>query len=51
VDYLKGTTSLLDYLDAQRSRILNEIEYLGTLQDFWTAVFQVERAVGTTFVP
>jgi len=51
VDYGKGTASLLDYLDTQRSRILNEIEYLGTLQDFWTAVFQVERAVGTTFVP
>ena len=50
-DYAKGAASLLDYLDTQRSRILNEIEYLGTLQDFWTAIFQVERAVGTTFVP
>jgi len=50
-DYAKGTASLLDYLDTQRSRVLNEVEYLRTLQTFWTAVFQVERAVGTTFVP
>jgi outer membrane protein TolC len=50
-DYAKGTASLLDYLDTQRSRILNEVEYLRTLQTFWTAVFQVERAVGTSFVP
>ena len=50
-DYAKGTVSLLDYLDTQRSRILNEVEYLRTLQTFWTAVFQVERAVGTSFVP
>ncbi len=49
--YAKGTASLLDYLDTQRSRMRNEVEYLGTLQDFWTAVFQVERAVGATFVP
>jgi len=51
LEYAKGTASLLDYLDTQRSRIRNEAEYLGTLRDFWTAVFQVELAVGTTFVP
>lgn len=50
-EYAKGTASLLDYLDTQRSRIRNEVEYLGTLQEFWTAVFQVERAVGTTYLP
>ena len=50
-EYARGATSLLDYLDTQRSRILNEVEYLGTLKDFWTAVFQLERAVGTTFLP
>ena len=50
-EYAKGVASLLDYLDTQRSRIRNEAEYLGTLQAFWTAVFQVERAVGTSYLP
>jgi outer membrane protein, heavy metal efflux system len=50
-DYAKGTASLLDYLDTQRSRILNEIEYLSILQSFWTSVFQIERAVGVTYLP
>lgn len=50
-EYARGTTSLLDYLDTQRSRIFNEVEYLGIVQEFWTAVFQVERAVGTTYLP
>ena len=50
-DYATGKASLLEFLDTQRSRILNEVQYLGTLQEFWTAVFQIERAVGTTFVP
>ncbi len=50
-EYAQGVASLLDYLDTQRSRIRNEVEYLGTLQSFWTAVFQVERAVGTSYLP
>ena len=50
-EYAKGATSLLDYLDTQRSRIRNEVEYLGILQEFWTAVFRVEWAVGTTYLP
>jgi len=50
-EYARGATSLLDYLETQRSRIRNEVEYLGTLQAFWTAVFQVERAVGTSYLP
>ncbi|MCX5731987.1 MAG: TolC family protein [Deltaproteobacteria bacterium] len=50
-EYAKGAASLLDYLETQRSRIRNEVEYLGTLQAFWTAVFQVERAVGTSYLP
>jgi len=49
--YAQGTASLLDYLDTQRSRIGNEIEYLTILQVFWTSVFEVERAVGVSFVP
>jgi cobalt-zinc-cadmium efflux system outer membrane protein len=49
--YEQGNASLLDYLDTQRSRIANEIEYLTILQAYWTSVFEVERAVGLTFVP
>lgn len=49
--YAQGTTTLLDYLDTQRSRILSEVEYLAILEAFWAAVFEVERAVGTSFVP
>lgn len=50
-EYAMGTTSLLDYLDTQRTRIRNEVEYLGIVQEFWSAVFEVERAVGTTYLP
>jgi cobalt-zinc-cadmium efflux system outer membrane protein len=49
--YSRGSASLLDYLDTQRTRIANEVEYLGILQAFWTSIFEVERAVGRTFVP
>jgi len=49
--YAQGAASLLDYLDTQRTRLANEVEYLGILQAFWTSVFEVERAVGTSFVP
>ncbi|MGA8891608.1 MAG: TolC family protein [Anaeromyxobacteraceae bacterium] len=49
--YAQGTASLLDYLDTQRTRLANEVEYLRILQAFWTSVFEVERAVGTSFVP
>ena len=48
---IREFASLLDYLDTQRSRIRNEIEYLGILQEFWSSVFQVERSVGTTYLP
>jgi cobalt-zinc-cadmium efflux system outer membrane protein len=50
-EYARGAASLLDYLDTQRVRISNEVEYLGVLRAFWVAVFDVERAVGERFVP
>jgi cobalt-zinc-cadmium efflux system outer membrane protein len=49
--YAKGTASLLDYLDAQRSFIHSEMDDSASLGDFWTAVFQVERAVGASYHP
>jgi cobalt-zinc-cadmium efflux system outer membrane protein len=51
IQYAKGATSLLDYLDAQRTHLLNEIDYLTSLGAFWTAVFQLEQAVGASYLP
>jgi outer membrane protein, heavy metal efflux system len=51
IQYAKGATSLLDYLDAQRTHLLNEIDYLTSLGAFWSAVFQLEQAVGASYLP
>jgi outer membrane protein, heavy metal efflux system len=50
-EYAQGTASLIDYLDARRSRLLTESEFLQTLGSFWEAVFQLEQAVGAAYVP
>jgi len=44
--YEKGAASLLELLDAQRTFIAANIEHLQNLNDYWTAVFQLEAAVG-----
>jgi cobalt-zinc-cadmium efflux system outer membrane protein len=46
VQYDKGAVSLLELLDAQRQFIITNVEYLNDLASFWTAVFQLEQAVG-----
>ena len=46
IQYQKGAASLLEYLDAQRTFIAVYVEYLGDLADYWTAVYQLEAAVG-----
>ncbi len=51
IQYAKGAASLLDYLDAQRTHLSNELDYLSSLGAFWTSVFQLEQAVGTSYVP
>jgi cobalt-zinc-cadmium efflux system outer membrane protein len=51
IQYAKGAASLLDYLDAQRTHLTNEIDYLASLAAFWTAVFQLEQAVGASYLP
>ena len=51
IQYTKGATSLLDYLDAQRSHLTNEIDYLTSLGAFWTAIFQLEQAIGASYLP
>ncbi len=44
--YEKGAASLTDYLDALRTYIATKTEYYGDLTNYWTAVFQLEAAVG-----
>ncbi len=51
IQYGKGAASLLDYLDAQRTHLANELDYLASLGAFWTAVFQLEQAVGASYLP
>ncbi len=47
LQYRKGAASLLEYLDAQRTYIATNVEYFQDLTNYWTAVFQLEQAVGT----
>ena len=42
----KGSATLMDFLDAQRTHIATNVEYLQDLANYWTAVFQLEQAVG-----
>ena len=46
--YDRGATgvSLTDYLDALRTYIATKLEYFGDLATYWTAVYQLEQAVG-----
>jgi cobalt-zinc-cadmium efflux system outer membrane protein len=44
--YDKGGASLTDYLDALRTYIATKNEYFGDLTSYWTALFQLEAAVG-----
>ncbi len=46
LQYQKGAASLLEYLDANRTFIANNVEYLQDLASYWTAVYQLEAAVG-----
>jgi cobalt-zinc-cadmium efflux system outer membrane protein len=41
-----GTATLIDYLDAQRTYIAANLEYLQDLTNYWTAVYTLEQAVG-----
>jgi cobalt-zinc-cadmium efflux system outer membrane protein len=46
IQYEKGAASLTDYLDALRTYIATKNEYLGDEAAYWTAVYQLEGAVG-----
>ncbi len=51
IQYEKGAASLTDYLDAQRTYIATNVEYFQDLTNYWTAVFQLEEAVGVELKP
>ena len=44
-----GAAPLMDYLDAQRTFIAANLEYIQDLTAYWTAVAQLEAAVGMEF--
>jgi outer membrane protein, heavy metal efflux system len=44
LQYQKGAASLFEFLDAQRTYLAVQTEYLQTLNDYWTAIFQLEEA-------
>jgi cobalt-zinc-cadmium efflux system outer membrane protein len=44
--YERGAGTLIDLLDAQRTYIATSIEYIQDLTNYWTAVSQLEQAVG-----
>ena len=47
IQWLAGKANLTDYLDARQAFIQTNVEYLGDLTNYWTAVAQLEAAVGT----
>jgi cobalt-zinc-cadmium efflux system outer membrane protein len=49
--YERGATTLLDFLDAQRTYIATNVEYFQDLTNYWTAVAQLEQAVGMELHP
>jgi cobalt-zinc-cadmium efflux system outer membrane protein len=42
----KGTGTMTDYLDAYRTYVATQVEDYQDLTNYWTAVFQLEQAVG-----
>jgi cobalt-zinc-cadmium efflux system outer membrane protein len=46
LQYEKGAANLTDLLDAQRTYIATNVEYFQDLTNYWTAVFQLEQAIG-----
>lgn len=47
LQYNAGSTSLIDFIDAERTFIATNLEYIQDLTAYWTAVYQLEEAVGT----
>ena len=51
VQYEKGSASLLELLEAERTYIATHAEYVQDLSLYWTAVAQLEQAVGKELRP
>ncbi|HEY8076767.1 MAG TPA: TolC family protein [Labilithrix sp.] len=51
VQFDRGAARLTDLLDAQRSFVSVNSDYYDELVNYWTAVFQLEQAVGKELVP
>ncbi|HEY1731714.1 MAG TPA: TolC family protein, partial [Terriglobales bacterium] len=49
--YKRGATSLLDFLDAERSNRATQLAYRQALADYMTALEQLKEAVGTRALP
>jgi cobalt-zinc-cadmium efflux system outer membrane protein len=49
--YKRGATSLLDFLDAERSNRATQLAYRQSLADYMTALEQLKEAVGTRTLP
>jgi cobalt-zinc-cadmium efflux system outer membrane protein len=47
LQYEKGAASLSDFLLALQTYVATKVEYYGDLSTYWTAVYQLEEAVGT----
>jgi outer membrane protein, heavy metal efflux system len=46
LQFEKGAAGLTDFLDAQRTYIATNVEYIQDVTNYWTAVFELEQAVG-----
>jgi cobalt-zinc-cadmium efflux system outer membrane protein len=46
IQWLAGKANLTDYLDARNAFIATNVEYIQNLTNYWTAVSQLEQAVG-----
>jgi cobalt-zinc-cadmium efflux system outer membrane protein len=50
VQFNAGSATLTDLLDAQRSYVAVNSGYQAELVNYWTAVFQLEQAIGKELV-
>jgi outer membrane protein, heavy metal efflux system len=48
--YRRGGLSLLDFLDAERTFRETSLEYLRSLENYWTVLYQLELVVGSSLV-
>ncbi len=51
VQYEKGAASLIEFLDAQRTFVAINVEYLSVLQGYWASVFSLEAALAQELSP